>query len=180
MGPKKPPPAGSDSGLRPPQGQSRFFGPINPILHLSFIQIQRIEFFLSTKLFSTKDRRRENKPPPAGSDFGLRPSQGQSRFLIPYHSFSILWIQNQKHKHFLFLRILFFPKGRRREKKPPPAGSDSGLRPSQGISRVWANRGAERRMGATHHLVLNVRFRESKSTVRVKSVFRHHPFPSLP
>ena len=48
------------------------------------------------------------------------------------------------------------------------------------ISRVWANRGAERRMGATHHLVLNVRFRESKSTVKVKSVFRHHPFPSLP
>ena len=25
-------------------------------------------------------------------------------------------------------------------------------------------------MGATHHLVLNVRFRESKSTVKVKSV----------
>ena len=73
MGPKKPPPAGSvPSG----QGQSRFFDPINPISHLSFIQIQRIEFFLSTKLFSTKDRRRENKPPPAGSDFGLRPLQG--------------------------------------------------------------------------------------------------------
>ena len=59
---KKPPPAGSDSGLWPPQGQSRFFGPINPILHLSFIQIQRIEFFLSTKLFSTKDRRRGCSP----------------------------------------------------------------------------------------------------------------------
>ena len=27
---------------------------------------------------------------PAGSDFGLRPLQGQSRFSIPYHSFSIL------------------------------------------------------------------------------------------
>ena len=70
MGPKKPPPAGSvPSG----QGQSRFFEPINPISHLSFIQIQRIEFFLSTKLFSTKGREREI---PAGSDSGLRPSQG--------------------------------------------------------------------------------------------------------
>ena len=51
-----------------------------------------------------------------------------------------------------------------------------GLTPAYGlrrdISRVWANRGAERRMGATHHLVLNVRFRESKSTVKVKSFFR--------
>ena len=27
-------------------------------------------------------------------------------------------------------------------------------------------------MGATHHLVLNVRFRESKSTVKVKSVLK--------
>ena len=53
-----------------------------------------------------------------------------------------------------------------------------GLTPAYGlrrdISRVWANRGAERRMGATHHLVLNVRFRESKSTVKVKSFFRPH------
>ena len=31
-------------------------------------------------------------------------------------------------------------------------------------------------MGATHHLVLNVRFRESKSTVKVKSVFDSLPF----
>ena len=31
-------------------------------------------------------------------------------------------------------------------------------------------------MGATHHLVLNVRFRESKSTVKVKSVFDYLPF----
>ena len=30
-------------------------------------------------------------------------------------------------------------------------------------------------MGATHHLVLNVRFRESKSTVKVKSVFDSLP-----
>ena len=76
---KKPPPAGSvPSG----QGQSRFFGPINPFSHSSFIQIQRIEFFLSTKLFSTKGRKGETE---AGSDFGLRPSQGQSRFLDPIH-----------------------------------------------------------------------------------------------
>ena len=54
MGPKKPPPAGSDSGLWPPQGQSRFFEPINPFSNSSLIQIQRIEFFLSTKLFSAK------------------------------------------------------------------------------------------------------------------------------
>ena len=73
MGPKKPPPAGSDSGLRPSQGQSRFFGPINPFSHSSLIQIQRIEFFLSTKLFSTKGRKGETE---AGSDSGLRPSQG--------------------------------------------------------------------------------------------------------
>ena len=53
-----------------------FSNPSIPFHNLSFIQIQRIEFFLSTKLFSTKDRRRENKPPPAGSDFGLRPLQG--------------------------------------------------------------------------------------------------------
>lgn len=58
MGPKKPPPAGSvPSG----QGQSRFFGPINPFSHSSFIQIQRIEFFLSTKLFSAKDIHSEGK-----------------------------------------------------------------------------------------------------------------------
>ena len=61
MGPKKPPPAGSDSGLWPPQGQSRFFEPINPFSYLLFIQIQRIEFFLSTKLFSTKDIHSEGK-----------------------------------------------------------------------------------------------------------------------
>ena len=61
MGSKKPPPAGSDSGLRPPQGQSRFFEPINPFSNSSLIQIQRIEFFLSTKLFSAKDIHSEGK-----------------------------------------------------------------------------------------------------------------------
>lgn len=73
MGPKKPPPAGSDSGLWPPQGQSRFFEPINPFSNSLLIQIQRIEFFLSTKLFSTKGRKGGTE---AGSDFGLRPLQG--------------------------------------------------------------------------------------------------------
>ena len=91
MGPKKPPPAGSDSGLWPPQGQSRFFEPINPFSNSSLIQIQRIEFFLSTKLFSTKGRKEETE---AGSDFGLRHPQGQSRFSIPYHSF--FYIMNTK------------------------------------------------------------------------------------
>ena len=110
MGPKKPPSAGSDSGLWPPQGQSRFFGPINPISHLSFIQIQRIEFFLSTKLFSTKDRRRENKPPPAGFDFGLRPSQGQSRFLDTIH-FPAYPSNIFRARFLLFYISIIFSKG---------------------------------------------------------------------
>ena len=50
------------------------------------------------------------------------------------------------------------------------------LRAHRDISRVWGNRGAWRRMGPIHHLVTNVRFRKTKSTVSVKSDFWAHRF----
>ena len=164
MGPKKPPPAGSDSGLWPPQGQSRFFEPINPFSNSSLIQIQRIEFFLSTKLFSAK----------------VIHSGGKVGFRFPTIPF--LYPEYKIRNISIFYSLEFYFSQRAGEERislhRPGLTMAYGLR--RDISRVWANRGAERRMGATHHLVLNVRFRESKSTVKVKSVFRHHPFPSLP
>ena len=53
------------------------------------------------------------------------------------------------------------------------------LRAHRDISRVWGNRGAWRRMGPTHHLVTNVRFRKTKSTVSVKSVSEHATAPRI-
>ena len=53
------------------------------------------------------------------------------------------------------------------------------LRAHRDISRVWGNRGAWRRMGPTHHLVTNVRFRKTKSTVSVKSVSEHATAPCI-
>ena len=116
-------------------------------------------------------------PPPAGSDFGLRPSQGQSRFLDTIH-FPAYPSNIFRARFLLFYISIIFHKGPGKGRKilhRPGLTSAYGLR--RDISRVWANRGAERRMGATHHLVLNVRFRESKSTVKVKSVFdSYHSF----
>lgn len=48
----------------------------NSIRGLSFSRVAFDLTIQATKLFSTKGRGRENRPPPAGSDFGLRPSQG--------------------------------------------------------------------------------------------------------
>ena len=104
--------------------------------------------------------------------YGLRRAKVGFRFpTIPflYHEYKIRNISIFYSLEFYFLQRV--GKGRKSLHRP-------GLTPAYGlrrdISRVWANRGAERRMGATHHLVLNVRFRESKSTVKVKSFFRPH------
>ena len=111
-------------------------------------------------------------PPPAGSDFGLRPSQGQSRFLDTIH-FPAYPSNIFRARFLLFYISIIFHKGPGKGRKIlHRLGLTSAYGLRRAISRVWANRGAERRMGATHHLVLNVRFRESKSTVKVKSFFR--------
>ena len=54
----------------------------NSIRGLSFSRVAFDLTIQATKLFSTKGRKGETE---SGSDFGLWPSQGQSRFLDPIH-----------------------------------------------------------------------------------------------
>ena len=54
------------------------------------------------------------KPPPAGSDFGLRPSQGQSRFLDPIH-FSTYLSNIFRARFLLFYISIIFYKGPEKE-----------------------------------------------------------------
>ena len=49
-------------------------------------------------------------PPPAGSDFGLRPSQGQSRFLDPIH-FPTYLSNIFRARFLLFYISIIFHKG---------------------------------------------------------------------
>ena len=105
---EKTPPAGSDSGLRPPQGQSHFFEPINPLYHPSFIQIQRIEFFFIYKIIFSKGPERGT---PAGSDSGLRPPQGQSRFSTPTTPILYSICKIRKMSIFNTFKLIIFLKG---------------------------------------------------------------------
>ena len=109
---------------------------------------------------------------------GLTPAYGLRRakvvFSAPSIPFRIYHLYKFRELSSFYLQNYFLQRAgeERIDLHRPGLTSAYGLR--RDISRVWANRGAERRMGATHHLVLNVRFRESKSTVKVKSFFRPH------
>ena len=124
-------------------------------------------------------------PPPAGSDFGLRPSQGQSRFLDTIN-FSAYPSNIFRARFLLFYISIIFYKGPEKGNTgrvcPFGTGPKSFFRTYQSLFVIYPLYKFRELSSFIYKIIFpKGSGREEKdSTVKVKSVFRHHPIPSLP